>query len=197
MKSLLKPPVQERHIPVDARPCPAAPRRWQHRAGSGTVKGAAPGRRRHHEGVQLQAGRALLKPSTHMIRRTNPAAPGKGVHERHETPHFKPFLTLVYTFRVHLFGTSRIYRWPTRAAEMNECMFAGRREQRHAQSERTQSSRAHYSARSLAGRTTAHRCQTGGRYSVSVSSMMVKGPSFTSSTCMFAPNVPVATRETS
>ena len=33
-----------------------------------------------------------------MIRRTNPAAPGKGVHERHEKPHFKLFLTLVYTF---------------------------------------------------------------------------------------------------
>ena len=108
-----------------------------------------------------------------MIRRTNPAAPGKGVHERRKKPHFKLFLTLVYTF----LNEPDIYRWPTRAAEMNECMFAGRREQRHAQSERALPSRA--------------------RYSVSVSSTMVKGPSFTSSTCMFAPNVPVATRETS
>lgn len=33
-----------------------------------------------------------------MIRRTNPAAPGKGVHERRKKPHFKLFLTLVYTF---------------------------------------------------------------------------------------------------
>ncbi len=182
MKSLLKPPVQERHIPVDGSPAPGR-----------TTQMAATSRRRHREGVQLQAGRALLKPSTRMIRRTNPAAPGKGVHERHEKPHFKLF----FDARVHLFGTSRVYHWPTRAGEMNECMFAGRREQRHAQSERTLPSRARYSARSLAGRTAAHRCQTGGRYSASVSSTMVKGPSFTSSTRMFAPNVPVATRETS
>ena len=47
---------------------------------------------------QLQTGRAPLKPSMRMILRINPAAPGKGVHERHEKPHFKLFLTLVYTF---------------------------------------------------------------------------------------------------
>lgn len=43
---------------------------------------------------------------------------------------------------------------------MNECMFAGRREQRHAQNERALPSRARYSARSLAG----------ARYSASVPS---------------------------
>ena len=70
---------------------------------------------------------------------------------------------------------------------MNECMFAGRRKQRHAQSEHA-----------LPSRGTPQRTQPSrARYSASVSSTMVKGPSFTSSTCMFAPNVPVATRETS
>lgn len=39
---------------------------------------------------------------------------------------------------------------------MNECMFAGRREQRRAQSERTQPSRARYSA-SVPNRRTLQR----------------------------------------
>lgn len=154
-----------------ARPRPAAPRRWQHRVGSGTVKGATPDR----EGTS-QALDAHDSPY-------QPGAPRKGVHERHEKPHFKLFLTLVYTF----FGTSRVYRWPTRAGEMNECMFAGEGSCVTPRSSARCRAGAHYSA----------RCRAGGRYSVSVSSTMVKGPSFTSSTCMFAPNVPVATRETS
>ena len=62
------------------------------------MKGAASGWRRHREGVQLQAGRALLKPSTRMIRRTNPAAPGKVYMSVAKSLISNFFLTLVYTF---------------------------------------------------------------------------------------------------
>lgn len=61
------------------------------------MKGAAPGWQLYPKGAtpgKEGASQALdaHDPPHH------PAAPGKGVHERHEKPHFKLFLTLVYTF---------------------------------------------------------------------------------------------------
>lgn len=114
-----------------ARPRPAVPCRWQRRVGGGTVKGATPDR----EGTS-QALDAHDPPH-------QPGAPGKGVHERHEKPHFKLF----FDARVHLFGTSRVYRWPTRAGEMNERMLAG--------------------GESSVTLRTSTRCRAGARYSAS------------------------------